>query len=90
MIEDIEARAPLCAVGALLFPDSNVVCQLIRVIERKVRHVVVAQFRQPEPAGLIALRIQEYHARRIIDAAGIFFAVNDGTGKPSAIGDDQA
>jgi hypothetical protein len=28
-------------------------------IERKVRHVVVAQFRKREAAGLLALRIQE-------------------------------
>jgi hypothetical protein len=58
-IEEVEGRAPLCAVGALLLPDSDAIGQLIRVIERKVRHVVVAQFRQREAAGLLALRVQE-------------------------------
>ena len=58
-IEDIEGRAPICAVGTLLFPDSDAICQLIGVVERKVCHVVVVQFCLREAAGLLALRIQE-------------------------------
>ena len=32
-IEDIERRAPVCAVDALFFPDPDAVCQLIGVVK---------------------------------------------------------
>src|SRR5580658_7605779 len=58
-IEDIESRAPVCAVDTLLFPYPDAISQLIGVVKCHGRNVVVAQFRHCDAAGLLALHIQE-------------------------------